>query len=52
MLKDEPVGKKTSLVERGAVTGTQGKKTLGRRGRMLLGTTRMLLLGYAGRLEK
>lgn len=51
MLKDEPVGKKTSLVEQGAVTGTQGKKTLGRRGRMLLGTTRMLL-GYAGRLEK
>lgn len=43
MLKDEPVGKKTGLVEQGAVTGTQGKKTFGRRGRMLLRTTRMLL---------
>lgn len=46
MLKDEPVGKRTGLVEQGAVTGTQGKRPLEE-----VRTTRMLL-GYAGRLEK
>lgn len=32
MLRDEPLGKKTGLVEQGAVTGTQGKKDLWKKG--------------------